>query len=66
MINVNSIPSVAVFVDETPFGFTPKKDIVVKAGDHKVRFGEPAGSAKVVHLSCAAGETKTVAVRIQQ
>ena len=62
MLNLNAMPAAKVLLDGRPLGFTPKIGLVVQAGEHRVYFRWEDGE-KHETVTCAGGETKTVAVR---
>ena len=57
-LRINSRPWSQVFVDGTHVGHTPKLDLRVRAGAHRVRFvNSELGVSKTVDLRASAGET---------
>ena len=64
LLNLNATPAARVEVDGMPLGFTPKMGVAMPVGEHRVRFHwADVGDRREV-ISCARGETKTVAVRL--
>jgi serine/threonine-protein kinase len=65
-LNFNSIPVSNVVLDGKPLGGTPKLGVSASAGSHTVIFVNPDEGRKVTSVTCKAGETKTVGVRLSQ
>lgn len=65
-LNFNSIPVSSVVFDGRPLGGTPKLGYSAPAGPHTVIFINADEGKKVTSVTCKAGETKTVAVRMSQ
>jgi hypothetical protein len=65
LLNLNSIPVANVVLDGMPIGLTPKKGVIAPAGEHYVLFRGPDGDKRAT-VTCAKGETKTVAVRLDE
>lgn len=63
-LNINSIPVSNVVLNGRPLGGTPKLGVSVPAGSHTVVFIHPEYGKKAAKTTCAAGETKTVAMRL--
>jgi hypothetical protein len=55
-----------VLFDGRPLGGTPRLGVSAPAGTHTVIFVSPEEGKKSATVSCKAGETKTVAVRLSQ
>ena len=64
-LNFNSIPVSNVLLDGRPIGGTPRLGVVAPAGAHNVLFVTP-DTRKLVTVSCRAGETKPVTLRLTQ
>jgi len=65
-LNINSIPVSNVILNGRPLGGTPKLGVSVAAGSHTVVFVHPEFGRKSTSTSCKAGETKTVAMRLNK
>ncbi len=65
-LNFNSIPVSNVVFDGRPLGGTPKLGYSAPPGSHTVIFINADEGKKVTSVTCKAGETKTVAVRLSQ
>jgi serine/threonine-protein kinase len=65
-LNFNSIPVSNVVFDGRPLGGTPKLGYSAPPGSHTVIFINADEGKKVTSVTCKAGETKTVAVRLTQ
>jgi serine/threonine-protein kinase len=65
-LNFNSIPVSNVVFDGRPLGGTPKLGYSASPGSHTVIFINADEGKKVTSVTCRAGETKTVAVRLSQ
>lgn len=65
-LNINSIPVSNVVLNGRPLGGTPKLGVSVSAGSHTVVFIHPEYGKKSTKASCKAGETKTVAMRLNK
>jgi len=65
-LNFNSIPVSNVIFDGKPLGGTPKLGYSTSPGSHTVIFMHAEEGKKVTSVTCKAGETKTVAVRLSQ
>lgn len=65
LLNLNSMPAAKVVLDGMPIGFTPKMGVIAPAGEHHVLFRGPDGDKRAT-FTCAKGETKTVAVRLNE
>jgi serine/threonine-protein kinase len=65
-LNFNSIPVSNVVFDGKPLGGTPKLGYSAPPGSHTVIFVNADEGKKVTSVTCKAGETKTVAVRLSQ
>lgn len=65
-LNINSIPVSNVILNGRPLGGTPKLGVSVPAGSHTVIFVHPELGRKSTRASCSAGETKTVAMRLNK
>jgi len=65
-LNFNSIPVSNVVFDGRPLGGTPKLGFSASPGSHTVIFVNADEGKKVTSVTCKAGETKTVAVRLSQ
>jgi eukaryotic-like serine/threonine-protein kinase len=65
-LNFNSIPVSNVLFDGRPLGGTPRLGVSAAPGTHTVIFVSPEEGKKSVTVSCEAGKTKTVAVRLSQ
>jgi hypothetical protein len=65
LLNLNSLPSAKVVLDGMPLGFTPRIGIRAPAGEHQVLFVGANGDRQV-RVTCAKGETKTVAERLTE
>jgi serine/threonine-protein kinase len=65
-LNFNSIPVSNVLLDGRPLGGTPRLGVSAAAGTHTVIFVSPEEGRKSTQVSCKAGETRTVAVRLTQ
>jgi serine/threonine protein kinase len=65
VLNLNSIPPAKVLLDGQPLGFTPKIGVTTSAGEHRVIFRWDDAD-KHTSVTCAKGETKTVAVRLYE
>ncbi|MET0593074.1 MAG: hypothetical protein ABW133_10265, partial [Polyangiaceae bacterium] len=65
-LNFNSIPVSNVLLDGRPLGGTPRLGVSTSAGTHTVIFVSPEEGRKSTQVSCKAGETRTVAVRLSQ
>lgn len=65
-LNINSIPVSNVILNGRPLGGTPKLGVSVSAGSHTVVFVHPELGRKSTRTSCTAGETKTVAMRLNK
>lgn len=65
-LNINSIPVSNVVLNGRPLGSTPKLGISVSAGSHTVLFIHPELGRRTARTSCKAGETKTVAIRLNK
>lgn len=63
-LNINSIPVSNVVLDGRPLGGTPKLGVSASAGSHTVVFVHPEYGKKSTQTTCKAGETKTVAMRL--
>jgi hypothetical protein len=64
-LNFNSIPASRVRLDGQEIGSTPKVGVAVAPGSHVVMFVTDE-IKKMVSATCAAGEQKTVAMRLTQ
>ncbi|HEY3593169.1 MAG TPA: PEGA domain-containing protein, partial [Polyangiaceae bacterium] len=62
-LNLNSIPVSNVLLDGRPIGGTPRVGVTTTAGTHNILFVGPEGR-KLQTVSCRAGETKAVGVRL--
>jgi serine/threonine protein kinase len=65
-LNFNSIPVSNVLFDGRPLGGTPRLGVSATPGTHTVIFVSPEEGKKSMTVSCEAGKTKTVAVRLSQ
>jgi serine/threonine-protein kinase len=65
-LNFNSIPVSNVLFDGRPLGGTPRLGVSAAPGQHTVIFVTPDEGRKSVPVTCEAGKTKTVAVRLSQ
>ena len=65
-LNFNSIPVSNVLFDGRPLGGTPRLGVSATPGTHTVIFVSPEEGKKSMSVSCEAGKTKTVAVRLSQ
>jgi serine/threonine-protein kinase len=65
-LNFNSIPVSNVLFDGRPLGGTPRLGVSASPGTHTVIFVSPEEGKKSMSVSCEAGKTKTVAVRLSQ
>jgi hypothetical protein len=60
LLRINSRPWSQVYIDGTLVGNTPKMDLRVSAGAHRIRLVNPdLGLSKTIELNAAAGETVT-------
>jgi PEGA domain len=64
-LNINSIPTSKITLDGRPVGLTPKVGVSTTPGTHSVMLISDSGR-KATTVTCKAGETKTVAVRLSQ
>jgi len=64
-LNINSIPTSKITLDGRPVGLTPKMGVTTTPGTHSVMLISDSGR-KATTVTCKAGETKTVAVRLSQ
>jgi serine/threonine-protein kinase len=65
-LNFNSLPVSNVVFDGKPIGGTPKVGYSASAGTHTVVFINAEEGKKVTSVTCKSGESKTVAVRLNQ
>lgn len=63
-LNFNSIPVSNVVLDGRPIGGTPRLGVTVPSGSHSVTFINPDLGKKSTGVTCKAGDTKTVAMRL--
>ena len=62
-LNFNSIPAAVVVLDGRTLGTTPQLNVSAAPGLHKILFTDSSGE-RATSVTCRAGETKTVAVRV--
>jgi eukaryotic-like serine/threonine-protein kinase len=65
-LNLNSIPVSNVVLDGTSIGRTPKVGWLASPGAHTVMFEHPEYGQLVTSVTCRAGDSKLVAVRLNR
>ena len=64
-LNINSLPMSKITLDGRPIGMTPKLGVSAPPGTHSVMLISDSGR-KATSVTCKAGETKMVAVRLAE
>ena len=64
-ININSLPMSKITLDGRPIGMTPKLGVSAPPGTHSIMLISDSGR-KATSVTCKAGETKMVAVRLAE